>query len=120
MSMRAHRPRIFLRSTDGKGTYDGRERPGGHPAGSVGWVWQEWLTVGAVGTIAMDKRCVSIELTTPKIGRILWTFVYGWADDHVRTLGLFDIFIKHASKLSLPWALIGDSNIGAGDMAWGR
>ena len=90
--------------------------PKGYPSGGVGWIWQEWLSVGALGEFRYDQRCVSIELSTPKIGVVLLFSLYGWTDDNVRTLALVDKVIKNVGRTGLPWGILGDFNYGAKDM----
>ena len=90
--------------------------PKGHPSGGVGWIWQEWLNVGAIGEFNYEQRCVSIELSTPKIGSVLLFSLYGWVDDSVRTLALVDKVIKNVGRTGLPWAILGDFKYEAKDM----
>ena len=64
--------------------------------------------MGAIGEFKCEQRCVSIQLATPKIGNILLFSVYGWTEDHVRTLALVDKVIKNVGRAGLPWAILGD------------
>ena len=64
------------------------------------------------GEFKYDQRCVSIELSTPKIGAILLFSLYGWTDDNARTLALVDKVIKNVGRAGLPWGIMGDFNYG--------
>ena len=59
--------------------------PSGGPSGGVGWVWQEWLSVGDVGMFLAEGRITTITLGTPTLGCIALGSIYGWTGDHPRT-----------------------------------
>ena len=42
--------------------------------------------------------------------------LYGWVDDHMRTMALVDKVVTNIRKAGMPWAVRGDLNIPAKDM----
>ncbi len=64
----------------------------------------------------MEQRCVSIQLSTPKIGKVLLMSTYGWAEDHARTLAMVVKVVRSVHKAGMPWVIFGDFNVEAKDM----
>ncbi len=60
---------------------------------------------------------MSTELPTPKLGRISLRSAYGCVDDQTKTVGVLDRLLQSVSKMGSPWALVGDCNVRAGDVA---